>query len=71
MECNKTNGERSIKSQVGLTLVKENKIDVILCDILMPVMDGLEVFHGIRNDSLTRKIQIIFNSLQRLRLILF
>jgi two-component system chemotaxis response regulator CheY len=26
----------------GLTVLKENRVDLILCDINMPVMDGLE-----------------------------
>jgi len=49
-----TNGE------MGITLAKRTKPDVILLDIKMPVMDGGEVAERLREDSATSKIPIIF-----------
>lgn len=35
----------------GIELVKNNKYDVILCDIKMPRMDGIDVLEAIMNDN--------------------
>jgi len=44
----------------GVALAKEKKPDMILCDIMMPEMDGYEVFNGLRNDIKTVHIPFIF-----------
>ena len=44
----------------GVALAKEKKPDMILCDIMMPEMDGYEVFNGLRNDIKTIHIPFIF-----------
>lgn len=36
---------------IGLELLKKNKVDVVLCDIKMPQMDGIEVLEKIQETS--------------------
>lgn len=43
----------------GLALAKANLPDIILLDILMPVMNGFEVLEQLKNDSKTKKIPVI------------
>ena len=44
----------------GIALAREKKPDMILCDIMMPEMNGYEVFNGLRNDIKTAHIPFIF-----------
>jgi CheY-like chemotaxis protein len=44
----------------GIDLAKEKIPDIILCDILMPEMDGYQVFRGVKNDIKTAHIPFIF-----------
>lgn len=44
----------------ALELVKEQQIDLILLDIMMPGLDGYEVAHQLKNDPRTMDIPIIF-----------
>lgn len=44
----------------GIKAAKEHKPDLILLDIMMPKMDGLEVCNQIRQDQEIRKTPIIF-----------
>jgi CheY-like chemotaxis protein len=44
----------------GLELAKERKPDIILCDIMMPEMDGYTVLKHIRGDTETKAIPFIF-----------
>jgi CheY-like chemotaxis protein len=44
----------------GLALAKENKPDIILCDIIMPGFDGYKVFHGLKDDFETSDIPFVF-----------
>lgn len=46
--------------QEALTLLNERRPDLILCDILMPEMDGFEVFHRVRSERRWRGIPFIF-----------
>ena len=48
-----TNGRK------GVDLAKARKPDLILMDILMPVMDGYAACHIIKTNSLTRKIPVV------------
>ncbi len=44
----------------GITLAKEKNPDMIICDIMMPEMNGYEVFNELRNDIKTAHIPFIF-----------
>lgn len=44
----------------ALNRLKDNKIDLILLDLMMPEMDGLEVCQFIKNDPALQEIPIIF-----------
>ncbi len=45
--------------QAGLTLATQYKPDVILLDIMMPVMDGMKTLTYLQSDSRTSKIPVI------------
>lgn len=49
-----TSGEQA------LNRVKETSFDLILLDIIMPVMDGYEVCRRLKSDSKTKQIPVIF-----------
>lgn len=44
----------------GLRLAREELPDLIICDIMMPELDGYEVLQELRNDSSTATIPFIF-----------
>ncbi len=46
--------------KAGITMAKEKKPDLILCDINLPEVDGYEVFHELCIDAVTSKIPFIF-----------
>ncbi|HUI29790.1 MAG TPA: response regulator [Candidatus Acidoferrales bacterium] len=43
----------------ALTLASNSKYDLIILDIMMPEMDGLEVLHRIRLDSINKATPVI------------
>ncbi|HOW58433.1 MAG TPA: response regulator [Candidatus Omnitrophota bacterium] len=43
----------------GIKKAKEEKPDLILLDVIMPGMNGLEVCRKLRSDPLTKKIPVI------------
>lgn len=45
--------------ETGLKMIRDKKPDVILLDIMMPKMDGLEVLRKLKKSSSTQKIPII------------
>jgi DNA-binding response OmpR family regulator len=45
---------------VGLQLVKEQIPDLIICDLMMPEMDGYKVLRSLREDPTTTSIPFIF-----------
>lgn len=46
--------------QVGLQMAKEHLPDIILCDVMMPVMDGFEVVKALREHPSTATIPFVF-----------
>lgn len=46
--------------QDGIQMAREHSPDLVLLDIMMPKMDGLEVCDLMRNDNALKKIPIIF-----------
>jgi len=43
----------------GLCVVKDNKIDLVLCDILMPEKDGFEMLNALQADEKTKSIPVV------------
>lgn len=50
----------AMNGKVGLNLAKAEKPDMILCDIMMPQMNGYEVFAALKEDAATAHIPFIF-----------
>lgn len=46
--------------RIGLELARQNQFDLILCDIMMPEMDGYAVISQLRQDPVTADIPFIF-----------
>jgi DNA-binding NarL/FixJ family response regulator len=46
--------------RVGVELAKEEKPDLILCDVMMPELDGYGVIDALRADAKTATIPLIF-----------
>ncbi len=44
----------------ALTLAREKVPDIIVSDILMPVMDGYKLCYEVKNDELLRKVPFVF-----------
>lgn len=44
----------------GLILAAEHRPDVIICDIMLPELNGYEVFNSLKADHLTSTIPFIF-----------
>lgn len=51
---------RAENGKVGVDIVADNRPDLIVCDIRMPVMDGYGVLDQIRSDPVTANIPFIF-----------
>ncbi len=45
--------------QEGLDLVRKELPDLVLLDLMMPDMDGWDVYHQIKSDEATRNIPVI------------
>lgn len=45
--------------EIGLKMALEQKPDLILLDIIMPIMDGHETLKRLRNDSWGRNVKVI------------
>lgn len=51
-----SNGEEA------LGIISSRKLDVLVCDVMMPVMDGLEVVERVRANPKTAKLPIVMVS---------
>ena len=47
------------EGQVGINLVKQTRPDVILLDLMLPDMDGWEIYRQLKKDESTLKIPVI------------
>ncbi|MCF8346300.1 MAG: PAS domain S-box protein [Bacteroidales bacterium] len=54
--------EHAAEGKIALETISNKKIDLILLDIMMPVMDGFEVCARLKEDPSKRHIPIIFMS---------
>ncbi len=50
----------STDGKEGYEKAISNLPDIIICDVMMPVMDGTEMFLKIKSNELTRNIPFIF-----------
>ena len=48
--------------QMGLKLAKQKLPDLIVCDIMMPELDGYETLQALSQNSKTKRIPFIFLS---------
>ena len=51
--------EGAFEGKAGLISVKENLPDIVLLDLMMPDMDGWEIFRELKNDEATKNVPII------------
>lgn len=49
----------AIGGEEGLEKVKKLKPDIVLCDIMMPEPDGMEVLEKIKSDSETKDVPVV------------
>jgi CheY-like chemotaxis protein len=43
----------------GLKLAREKEIDLIILDIMMPEMDGYQVYEGLKKEERTKEIPVV------------
>jgi two-component system LytT family response regulator len=60
LEANGYVVEEATDGRRGITAARENIPDLILCDIMMPEVDGYGVFEALQEDSRTAVIPFIF-----------
>ncbi len=53
------NVKMATKGQDGLDLIRQDKPDLVILDIMMPVMDGWQVYQQMKDDETTRDIPTI------------
>lgn len=51
---------RAADGRSGLAIAKEQRPDLILCDIMLPGMDGHEVLMHVRRDAAMRAVPFVF-----------
>jgi len=52
--------ERAYDGRSALDIARAKHPDLIIADIMMPVMDGLELYRQLRSSGATRHIPVIF-----------
>ena len=48
--------------RVGLAMLRDRLPDVVLCDVMMPEVDGFAVYDAVRSNDQTRSIPFVFVS---------
>jgi len=51
--------KKALEGETGLVLVKEEKPDLILLDIIMPKLDGFSVLKKIKEDLKTKDVPVV------------
>ena len=56
------NVEVAANGQEGLEAAKKagESLSIILCDVMMPIMDGFQMLREIRQDSVLRRVPFVF-----------
>ncbi len=62
LKLNGYQAEGADNGRTGLKLVRERMPDLVLCDIMMPELDGYGVYHALRANPATAVIPFIFLS---------
>ncbi|SEL07595.1 cAMP-binding domain of CRP or a regulatory subunit of cAMP-dependent protein kinases [Aquimarina amphilecti] len=62
LELSDYNVITSPNGKIGITKAKEEKPDIIVCDIMMPEIDGYGVLEALSRDTITDQIPFIFLS---------
>lgn len=60
LKFEKFEGIGAENGSTGVRLAKQHRPDLVVCDILMPDMDGYEVLTSLRQDNATASIPFIF-----------
>ena len=63
IEVLNANGYNTIEAEngrLGLTMATEDNPDLIIADIMMPGMDGIELLEKIKNDKQTSSLPFMF-----------
>ena len=63
IEVLNANGYNTLEAEngrLGLTMAKEGNPDLIIADIMMPGMDGIELLEKIKNDEQTSSLPFMF-----------
>lgn len=66
LDASELDVKRSDDGEEGLAMIKELKPDLVIMDVMMPVMDGWQVFDAVRKDENIQHIPIIMLSVSRL-----
>lgn len=48
----------------GLTVTKEQKPDIIICDLLMPVMDGFGFLESVKEEGIDTPVLVLTSDIQ-------
>ena len=52
--------DQASNGEEALELARKNHPDMIVADVLMPVMDGFELCHRVRNDDQLKSTAFVF-----------
>lgn len=49
----------AVNGEDGLDVIRRERLDLIICDIHLPEMDGYEVAHELKRDPMFRRIPLV------------